>query len=137
MNSDIETGASLQLYAPRRRHHRWQWGDEWRQSLTTANQPVSFQIWGTKTTGVQSIDIKGNGVLSGIVYAPQGSVKINGNGDVMGSIVANDITLVGDATFHYDESLANFGGNNPFRVSIWKELTSQSQRTPYITALGW
>ena len=42
--------------------------------------------------------------------------------------VANDITLVGNANFHYDESLANFGVGNPFRVSIWRELTSAAQR---------
>lgn len=99
-------------------------------STSTANQPINFQIWGTATSGTQSIDIAGNGVLSGIVYAPFGSVKINGNGDVCGSIVANDITVVGNAAFHYDESLGNFGGN-PFRVAAWSELTSATDRNSY------
>lgn len=96
----------------------------------TANQPINFQLWGTSTDPVsdQSIEIKGNGVLSGIVYAPNGDVKINGNGAVMGSIVAENITLVGNAAFHYDESLANFGGGNPFRVTRWTELTSAADR---------
>lgn len=103
----------------------------------TANQPVKCQFYGTKTSGVQNIQIAGNGVLSAVVYAPQGSVKINGNGDVAGSVVANDITVVGNATFHYDESLANFGGQNPYRVSLWKELTSQSDRSAVASVLGW
>jgi hypothetical protein len=110
-----------------------------RQATSTAasaNQPINLQIWGTKTSGVQDIHIAGNGVLSAVVYAPQGSVTINGNGDVMGSVVANDITLTGNALFHYDESLADFGGGNPFRVSIWKELTTASQRNAYATALS-
>jgi hypothetical protein len=98
-------------------------------------QPKQFQIWGTKTSGTQSIDIAGNGVLSAIVYAPQGSVKINGNGDVAGSVVANDITVVGSAKFHYDESLANFGGDNPFRVSRWEELTLAADRAVYADEL--
>lgn len=102
----------------------------------TANLPENFQIWGTKTAGVQNIQIAGNGVLSGLVYAPQGSVKINGNGDVCGSVVANDITLVGNAAFHYDESLADFGGNNPFRISLWREITSAAGRSA-ITKLSW
>jgi len=73
--------------------------------------------------------------LSAIVYAPFGSVKINGNGDVCGSVVANDITVVGNAAFHYDESLGNFGGN-PYRVTAWTELTSASDRTAACTAIG-
>jgi hypothetical protein len=134
---DIEDDASLHLYAA---------GDvkiagngvlNGGNTGATANKPESFQIWGTKTSGVQDIDIKGNGVLSAVVYAPQGSVKINGNGDVMGSIVANDITLVGNAAFHYDEALGSYGGNSPFRVSVWKELTSAADRATYAPALNW
>jgi len=132
----IETGANLEIYAP---------GDikiagngimNGGTTAGTANLPENFQIWGTKTTGVQSIDIKGNGVISALVYAPQGSVKINGNGDVLGSVVANDITLVGNAAFHYDESLADFGGNNPFRVSLWREITTAADRAA-LTVLNW
>lgn len=101
-----------------------------------ANQPINFQIWGTKTSGTQNIQIAGNGVLSGIIYAPQGSVKINGNGSVAGSVVANDITVVGNALFHYDESLANFGGGNPYRVALWQELTTAAQRSLYSSLLN-
>ena len=99
-------------------------------TAATANAPVKFQIWGTSTSTStdQSISIAGNGVLSGIVYAPNGDVKINGNGDVMGSVVAEDITLVGNAAFHYDESLGNLGDGNPFRVAKWKELTTAAER---------
>jgi hypothetical protein len=99
----------------------------------SANQPINFQLWGTSTspTVKQDIQVAGNGVLSGIVYAPNASVKINGNGDVLGSCVANDITVVGDAKFHYDESLGNFGGGNPFRVTRWNELTAALDRATY------
>lgn len=102
----------------------------------TANQPINFQIWGTKTAGTQNIALAGNGVLSGIIYAPQGSVRINGNGSVSGSVVANDITCVGNALFHYDESLGNFGAGNPFRVTKWKELTSAADRATYASLLN-
>lgn len=132
----IETGANLEVYAP---------GDikiagngimNGGTTSGSANLPENFQIWGTKTSGVQDIQIAGNGVLSGLVYAPQGSVKINGNGDVMGSVVANDITVVGNAAFHYDESLADFDGGSPFRISLWREITSAAGRSA-ITVLGW
>jgi hypothetical protein len=101
-----------------------------------AQQPINFQIWGTKTTGAQDFDIVGQGTLSSIIYAPQGDVKITGGGSISGSVVANNITLSGTANFHYDESLGNFGGGNPFRVSLWKELTTAAARTAYSSQVG-
>jgi hypothetical protein len=74
--------------------------------------------------------------MSGVIYAPQGSVKITGAGDVCGSVVANDITLEGDVAFHYDESLGKIGGDNPFRVSHWKELTTAGSRGDYAEVLN-
>lgn len=134
-NLNIESGATFEIYAP---------GDvtlagngvmNGGTTSGTANLPSSFQIWGTRTTGTQSIQFAGNGVFSGIVYAPQGSVKINGNGDVLGSVVANDITVVGNAAFHYDEALSRMDGNNPFRVTRWNELTTATDRAAYATHL--
>lgn len=104
-------------------------------TTATANQPQNFQIWGTKTSGTQNISIAGNGVLSAIVYAPQGDTTIVGNGDVMGSIVADVIKVTGNAAFHYDESLGSFGGN-PYRVAAWEELTTATERADACTAVG-
>jgi Tfp pilus assembly protein PilX len=108
-------------------------------TAATANQPKNFQLWGTSTSTspLQDISIKGNGVLSGIVYAPNGTVDIVGNGDVMGSVVANDITLTGNANFHYDESLADLDDDSPFRVTKWKELTTAAERATYRTSMTW
>lgn len=91
--------------------------------------PITCQIWGTSTSATkQDIQIAGNGALKAVVYAPNGSVKVNGNGDVMGSVVADDITLVGNAAFHYDESLANLDADATFRIGKWSELTTASAR---------
>jgi hypothetical protein len=108
-------------------------------TLATANQPANFQIWGTSTstTSDQRIDIKGNGVLSGVVYAPNGDVGIVGNADVMGSMVAEKIRVTGDVSFHYDESLANFGSGNPYRVSLWRELTTETDRAAVSSVVSW
>lgn len=95
-------------------------------------QPLSCLILGTNRSPIgQAIDIVGNGALKSVLYAPFGDVTINGNGDVMGSIVARTITLVGNAAFHYDESLANYGDSTPFGVSKWRELTSAADRARY------
>lgn len=101
----------------------------------TSGQPANMIIWGTNTTK-QAIDIKGNGSLSAVVYAPQGDVFINGNGDVMGSVVANNITMVGNASFHYDESLGNFGSGNPYGITNWIELTGAGQRGAWLKQLS-
>jgi len=79
--------------------------------------------------------IGGGAEFNGVVYAPNGNVKIHGNADVKGSIVANNITVVGNSKFHYDEALANWGGNNPYGIVKWLELTSESQRTTAFA--GW
>jgi hypothetical protein len=102
-------------------------------------QPKTLQFWGTNpTTGGQEMQIAGNGALRSVVYAPNASVTINGNGNVMGSVVANDITLVGNAAFHYDEALANSGENTPFGITKWRELNSAASRAAYDAVFaGW
>ena len=110
------------------------------QGLANNNiQPSSFQLWGTnQSVAGQNIQISGNGALRSIVYAPNADVKINGNGDVMGSVVARTITLVGNAAFHYDEALENFGDNSTFGVDKWRELTTPAQKATYENKFhGW
>lgn len=100
-------------------------------------QPKKFQIWGTKTSGVQNMDFTGTGLFSGLIYAPNANVKIAGNGAINGSVVAADITLSGNAQFHYDESLAELGADSPFRIAKWKELTLAGDRTAYAGIINW
>lgn len=101
--------------------------------IANANpQPKTFQLWGTNNTvGGQDIQVVGNGALKTALYAPNGDVTVYGNGDVMGSIVARSIHLVGNANFHYDESLAYGEGNEPFSIARWRELTTESERAVY------
>lgn len=108
--------------------------------LANANRrPVSCQIWGTSTSPAgQSIQIAGNGALQSVIYAPNATTTINGNGDIMGAVVARDITFTGNAAFHYDESLANFGDNTPFGISRWRELTTAEERARWSGVFaGW
>jgi hypothetical protein len=46
-----------------------------------------------------------------------------------GSVVADNITLTGNAAFHYDEALGEPEGTSPYRVSKWEELTTAASRT--------
>ncbi|HVS51882.1 MAG TPA: hypothetical protein VHD62_05955 [Opitutaceae bacterium] len=102
-------------------------------------QPISCQIWGTNhSVAGQKIDLKGNGALKAVVYAPEGDVTLNGNGDMMGSVVGRNVTFSGNAAFHYDESLANYGTGSPFKIAKWRELTTEADRAPYAGVFsGW
>lgn len=102
-------------------------------------QPASFQLFGTSPSPAgQDIDVLGNGALRAAIYAPNGHVRITGNGDVMGSLVARTITFVGNAAFHYDESLAERDANQPFTIAKWRELTTAESRAPYLSLFnGW
>jgi hypothetical protein len=107
--------------------------------INVDGQAKDVQIYGssTSTSTDQEIKIAGGGTYSGCIYAPNGSVTITGDGSMKGSIVAEDISINGEAEFHYDESLANLTTGNPFRVGKWKELTleddpsSSSDRANY------
>jgi hypothetical protein len=100
---------------------------------TTAGLPSRFQLYGQTPTATvkQTITIAGDGALSGAIYAPGASVTIAGNRDVLGSIVANDITFAGSVLFHQDESLAKLTTAAPYRLTSWNELTTESERKEY------
>ena len=97
------------------------------------SQASTLQIYGTGTS-TQRIDIGGGAEFTGVVYAPEASVRVFGTPEVMGSIVANNITVMGNAKFHYDEALANWGGNNPFGIVKWLELTAPTDRATAFAA---
>ena len=131
---DINSGAALEVYASGNFKVAGNGIANGGTTAGTAQPPVDFKLWGTSTTS-QTIDIKGNGVLSGIVYAPNGEIFINGIGDVMGAIVGNNITAVGNAAFHYDESLGQlaFGtpadsGDSALVVTLWRELLTAPEK---------
>jgi hypothetical protein len=127
----IATNSSLNLYATA----GLKFNGNGITNLT--NQAKNLQIWGTGGTD-QDIVIGGGPYFKGVIYAPNADVTLNGNPDVMGSIVANNIDVMGNEKFHYDESLADLGGNNPWGVVKWRELLNADARTPYTAAMsGW
>jgi hypothetical protein len=104
--------------------------------------PLSLQIYGTSTstTTAQTIDIKGNAMLSAVVHAPNADLTVGGGGsdsiDILGSFVCNSIKMNGHTNFHYDESLAKVGGSNPYRINLWRELISGTERGEYHAELA-
>lgn len=105
--------------------------------LNQNGQATGFQVWGTAVSpSTQSVKVSGNGSLSGIVYAPNADVSIVGNGEVYGAVVGKTVKVTGNANFHYDESLAAYGANNPFKVASWRELRTPAEQATYSTIMG-
>ncbi len=96
--------------------------------INPSGQASAFQFYGTGNS-TQDVDLGGTADFCGVVYAPNSPVRIHGNPHVMGSVVADNITVVGNAQFHYDEALSSMGGNNPFGIVKWRELTTAAERT--------
>jgi hypothetical protein len=103
------------------------------KGIANANiQPASCLIFGVnRRAGGQVLEVTGNGALKCAIYAPNAEVRINGNGDIMGSIIGQKVTLNGDADFHYDEALAGGEGEEPFTIAKWRELNSATDRARY------
>jgi Tfp pilus assembly protein PilX len=102
-------------------------------------RPGTCQIWGTSTSAAgQRFQVAGNGALKAVIYAPNADVMINGNGDIMGAVVARDVTFTGNASFHYDESLVNPGENTPFGITRWRDLATAEERARWQNVFsGW
>lgn len=110
--------------------------------VANANDPASFNLYGTLPSGggSQSISVSGNGQLSAVVYAPNADVSMNGggaSGHIQGSVIADTIQVTGGSEFHYDESLSDQTGGNPFGVGEWSELSTAGQRATYTGVMSW
>jgi hypothetical protein len=83
-----------------------------------------FSLYGLPTN--HNIAISGNAAFTGVVYAPQADLVMNGSGntiyDVVGAIVANTATLHGHFQFHYDEALGRAKIQSKYNVASWHEI---------------
>ena len=51
------------------------------------------------------IKIAGNGASAAVLYAPNGTASFRGNGTFYGSVIANQLTDVGNGAVYYDMHL--------------------------------
>lgn len=69
--------------------------------------------------------ITGSTSFYGALYGPQATINIQGNAEVFGSIIANQVNLTGSAVIHYDERLSDVTTMpNVYRRTLisWREL---------------
>jgi hypothetical protein len=72
----------------------------------------------------QSFDIKANSEWIGVIYAPNADVALYANGDVYGSITANNFEFKAGGNYHYDKALKKVAVDDEgvrFVIKRWKE----------------
>jgi hypothetical protein len=114
----IAPGGSLKIYAA---------GDvslSGQGIINYTSQANNFYLLGLDSC--QHIDISGNAALTGVIYAPNADIVMNGGGstvyDVVGAIQGKTATLTGHFHFHYDEALGRAKILSKYNVASWREL---------------
>lgn len=83
-----------------------------------------FSLYGTDST--TSIKIAGNAAFTGVIYAPNADIAMDGGGttyyDVVGAIIGKTAVLKGHFHFHYDEALGRARILSKYNVGSWREI---------------
>jgi cytoskeletal protein CcmA (bactofilin family) len=85
---------------------------------------LAFITLSTATGGQPAVRLKGNREFKGIVYAPNGEIKVSGTPFLYGNLVANEITLSGNTHIRRWEKGASAPPPLPtyFVVGGWEEF---------------
>jgi len=115
---EVENNGSLKLY--------FKGSIDARNSAGISNKsriPSKVKLFGTGTN--QSIDLKNDGALYGVVYAPEAQMTVHNKTDVYGSIIVHDFELKNGGNMYYDEALKNVSLDDEcirFAVTRWEDL---------------
>lgn len=126
----LNPGASLQLFVD---------GDMTIGGTGIVNvdgAPPNLLVYGTGSD--KEFKLHGSASFAGAVYAPNNDVSLKGggsSGEMFGAAVGDTIVIVGNYSFHYDESLADMDNDDGIRVSQWEELTTAARRQNMNTIL--
>jgi len=82
-----------------------------------------YGISPTDPTATQTIEISPPGNFAGAIYAPGADVRINGNPDITGAVVAKSFYANGNVSWHYDRALNPLGNLLDFRITSYVEDT--------------
>ncbi|MDI3531305.1 MAG: hypothetical protein PWP60_1154 [Candidatus Atribacteria bacterium] len=89
------------------------------------NQPASVAFV-SLSDGESTIN--GNGEVTGVFFAPNGTIKIAGNSQIFGSVVGEEIKFTGNADIVYNVDLLDnpppLNPNGVFRLTHWEEKFS-------------
>jgi hypothetical protein len=77
--------------------------------------PSNLQLWYGGSKGTL---IGGNGNFTGVVYAPNSSVSVVGNGNVFGAVMGYSVTTNGNVGIHFDTALRNGTQSNNLMTPV-------------------
>ncbi|WP_221030616.1 DUF7305 domain-containing protein [Actomonas aquatica] len=105
--------------------------------ITNPSAPANLQIWSNRNGSLgQTIRLAGSGALNAAIYAPDADLILPGHTDFAGAAVVNSATLSGSGSYHFDESLKNFGSGGSVAIDNYSELNTAASRSPYIARLS-
>lgn len=100
------------------------------------------RIYGTASTdGGQDFTLRGNGGITGVIYAPNANLTLNGGGNAgyfTGAAVAYTIKINGgsdDYMYHYDLALKEIITEKRVRMTMWREITTEAERNSNFPAI--
>ena len=80
------------------------------QGIFSGNPPPPPRTVSINYYGTNCLVMTGGSTFSGLIYAPNGTVMLGGNGNLYGAVVANNTELFGNRSVHYDRSLQDERG---------------------------
>lgn len=115
----INTNASLNMYVQ---------GDTGKIGgqgvFNDSGNATNFYYWGLSSN--TSLSFSGNAAFTGVIYAPNAALQLNGGGnniyDFVGASITDSVKMNGHFNFHYDEDLRNNGPRSGFVISDWEEI---------------
>jgi hypothetical protein len=86
---------------------------------TNANQ---LTFYGLPTCfDVHLISVAGS-AFTGVIYAPESSLRVRGAANIIGAITARTIAFRSSVSLHYDENLVNAGPTTGYAPTNWQEI---------------
>lgn len=89
----------------------------------TTNVPAKANVY---SMGSAAVELKSDVDFTGVLYAPNAEIQLNGNGNINGALVGNSITFNGNPKLHYDIQLGGSAASPYYAVKSWVELTDGS-----------
>lgn len=74
---------------------------------TSSGKPQDFQVF---QYGGANVTIADNANFYGALYAPDSPLDLHGNATLYGALIAESVSVQGNATVHYDQSLSTLSG---------------------------
>ena len=102
----IEPGSTLTVYVSGRTSLGNSFDMDGIAPVNDAGQPV-FSLYSlNRSAAMPGVSISGNAKVSGTVYAPHTAVRLDGSGELFGSVLGRRVEVPGGTGLHYDEALA-------------------------------